>query len=103
VNATSRILAFIDLASPQADKAVENALQLAETLGGEVTLLSVVERTQFAQGRRHRWPRNAFGNAHRKLDIHRVVLPGTPAETIALYADQIRADLVLMPPDYPTC
>jgi Universal stress protein family len=99
-NGMSRILAFIDLSSPQADKAVENALILAETLGGEVTLLSVIERTHFERGRRDRWPPNAFGNAHRKLDIHRVVLPGMPAETISVYADQIRADIVLIPPEY---
>ena len=99
-NATWKILAAIDLASPNPSASVEHALNLARALKGEATLVSVVDRRQYERGLRHCWPPNAYGSAHRDVDIHRIVLPGSPPEALSAYADQIRADLLVVDAGY---
>src|SRR5436305_651159 len=66
-----RVLAPIDLSAAQAGKDVENALDLASALVADLTLLSIVDRRQYADGVRHNWPSNAFGSARPELDIGR--------------------------------
>jgi nucleotide-binding universal stress UspA family protein len=95
-----KIVALVDLSCPDADRVVENALTIGDRLRGDVTLLSVVARHLYERGVRHHWTQNAFGKTHPSIDIHRLALPGTPTETLAMYADRIRADVVVMPAEY---
>jgi nucleotide-binding universal stress UspA family protein len=99
-NGLWKILAPVDLSCAEAEKWVEYALALAAGLRGDLTLLSVIDRQRFERGWRHSWTANAFGQAWPDIDIHRVVLPGSPAEAISVYADQIRADVILVPAQY---
>jgi hypothetical protein len=95
-----RVLAPIDLSAAQAGKDVESALDLASALAADLTVLSIVDRRQYADGVRHNWPSNAFGSARPELDIHRVVLPARSVTAISAYADLIRAHIVVEPPQY---
>ena len=99
-NCILKIVAAVDLSCPQAGSTVENALTVAARIHGEITLISVINRHHFERGVRHPWPSNAFGKAFPDIDIHRVVLPGPPAQAISAYADQIRADLLIIPAQY---
>jgi nucleotide-binding universal stress UspA family protein len=95
-----KIVAVVDLLCTEADRVVQDALTLGDRLRGEVTLLSVVARDQYERGVRYGWPQNAFGRTCPEVDIHRVVLPGTPAEAVATYADRLRADVIVIPAQY---
>ena len=90
-----KVLAPIDLAvAPEVP--VEHAIRAASAMGAELTLLYVADRRQHSPASRIEWPRNALGRTRTHCDIHRRVLPGRPAETIARYADLSGADLVVM-------
>jgi len=89
-----QVLAPIDLAL-DSEGAVEHAINICSVVGGELTLLHVSHQSWF-QGGGGGWPRNAFNEVRTKCDIHRVVLPGSPPETISRYAEFINADLLAM-------
>jgi nucleotide-binding universal stress UspA family protein len=95
-----KLLAVVDLLRPDAHRAVENALTLAGRLHAELSLLSVIEKHLYERGLRYLWPKNAFGRESPEVDIHRVMLPGTPAEVLAGYADHIGANLLVIPAEY---
>lgn len=97
---TLRLLAIVDLSRPDADRVVENALKLAVQLQAELSLLSVVARRLYERGVRHTWPRCSFGRSYPDTDIHRVVMPGPPAVALAVYADKIGADVLVIPAEY---
>jgi nucleotide-binding universal stress UspA family protein len=88
-----KILAPVDLRS-EAEARVQHALNVAEALDGDLTLVYVID------GRCNRatpveWPRSAMA-AHRNYDVRRVVLAGSVAETVGRYADDLGADLVTL-------
>jgi hypothetical protein len=97
---TLRLLAIVDLSRPDADRVVENALSLAARLHAELSLFSVVARRLYERGVRYVWPRSSFGSVCPAIDIHRVVMPGPAAEALAVYADKIRADVLVIPAEY---
>jgi nucleotide-binding universal stress UspA family protein len=97
---TLRLLAIVDLSRPDADRVVENALSLAARLHAELSLFSVVARRLYERGVRYTWPGCSFGRTYPDTDIHRVVMPGPPAEALAVYADKIRADVLVIPAEY---
>ena len=97
---TLRLLAIVDLSRPDADRVVENALNLAVRLHAELSLLSVVARGLYERGVRYTWPRCSFGRTYPEIDIHRVVMPGPPAEALAVYADRMKADVLVVPAEY---
>jgi nucleotide-binding universal stress UspA family protein len=90
-----KVLAPIDL-SVDSEGPVDHAINIASAMRAELSLLYVVDRRWYKRERRLGWPPNALGRAPTDCDIHRLVLPGNPAETISRYAAFIKADLVAM-------
>lgn len=90
-----QVLAPIDLLTDP-EGPVEHAISISGALGAELTLLYVSRQRRFQEAGRRGWPRNAFNEARTKRAIHRVILPGDPAETISRYAEFINADLLVM-------
>ena len=86
-----RILAPVDLGS-EPERRVEHALNVAEAIQGDLTLLYVVNGHS-KRGERVEWPASAMAD-HRKCDVRRLVLVGSVAETVNRYADDLGADLV---------
>lgn len=82
-----KVLAPIDL-SVDPEGPVEHAIDIAMALDANLTLLHV--------GDQRWWPSNAFTKTGADCDIHRLILPGHPAKTIARYAEFINADLLAM-------
>jgi nucleotide-binding universal stress UspA family protein len=90
-----QVLAPIDLLTDP-DGPVEHAISISSALGAELTLLYVSRQRWFREAGRGGWPHNAFNESRTNSAIHRVVLPGDPAETISRYAEFINADLLVM-------
>lgn len=86
---TWHVLAPIDL-SIEPEGPVEHAMNIARAMDADLTLLYVADP---AWRKAPRWPSNAVNQPG---DIHRLILPGHPAETISRYAEFINADLLAM-------
>lgn len=95
-----KMVALVDLSCASRDRVVENALSLAARLHADLSLVSAVPRRAYERGVRYEWPQCAFGKTCPEIDVHRVVLPGEPAAALARYADQIRADVLVVPAEY---
>src|SRR4051812_30782541 len=87
------ILAPIDLSRPY-EEIVLYALSVAAGVRADVHLLYVVDEDA-SQTVALNWPSNTPDHAHTEIDVHRVVLHGNTATTIAEYADSIDANLIL--------
>jgi hypothetical protein len=94
------MLAIVDLLCAGRDRVVANALSVATLLHADLSLLSVVPRHAYERGVRYEWPENAFGRMRPAVDIHRVVVPGSPEEALLRYADRIQADILVVPGEY---
>ncbi len=89
-----KILAPIDLSRP-AEENVEYALGIASVLGASLHLLYVTDSRgsgDVAQS----WPQQALSGNGLKSPVHRALLQGPVAATIAEYADRIDASVVLL-------
>lgn len=84
-----KILAPVDLGS-EADARVQHALNLAEAMQGDLTLLYVID-SKIAEA--VEWPRNAIPRDCGRR-VRRLVLTGKVGETVARHADTMDADLI---------
>jgi hypothetical protein len=85
-----KILAPVDLGS-DAEARVQNALNVAEAVQGDLTLLYVTNGSYRAEP--IEWPANAMANRG-TCHVLRSVLVGPVGETVERYADDVGADLV---------
>src|SRR5687768_17053145 len=90
-----KVLAPINL-SAEPEEPIERAINIASSMQAELTLLYVVDQLWNRSRRRLGWPPNAWGRAQANCDIHRLILPGVPSETIIRYAEFINADMLVM-------
>jgi nucleotide-binding universal stress UspA family protein len=92
-----RILAPIDLLH-NAEAAMRHSVAIAGAAKAELWALYVAETGRGGRQRPFEWPLESIVPPESGLAIpHRLVLSGTPAQTIADCADEINADLILMP------
>ena len=83
--------------STTAGASIRYASQIASTANAELHLLHVGSESEF---RRYQfdWPTDAdVSPGTTRLVSSRLILPGSPAQTIVDYADHIGADLIMMP------
>jgi nucleotide-binding universal stress UspA family protein len=89
-----KILAPVDLGS-DAEARVEYALNVAEAIQGDLTLLYVMNG-RLKRAEPVEWPPNAMAT-HGAGEVRRLVLVGEVAETVGNCAAEMDADLVLVP------
>ena len=83
--------------STTAGASIRYASQIASTANAELHLLHAGSESEF---RRYQfdWPTDAdVSPGTTRLVSSRLILPGSPAQTIVDYADHIGADLIMMP------
>ena len=93
-----RVLAPVDLTRADAVAVIGEASAFARRVLADVTLLSVVDRRKFDRGEVPQWPNGLPDEV-----VRRVVVPGEAEQTISRYADQVRADVILLPADAQIC
>lgn len=94
MTANWKILAPIDLSRPAEDH-VEYAFGTASVLGTSLHLLYVTDG-RCSGDVAHSWPQQALSGNGLKSPVHRAMLKGPVAATIAEYADSIDASMMLM-------
>jgi hypothetical protein len=87
VHDTWKILAPVDLTS-EAEARVQHALDVAEAVQGDLTMLYVLNR-QSKRAEPVEWPANAMA-AH----VRRLAFTGSIADKVGRYADDLGADLI---------
>jgi nucleotide-binding universal stress UspA family protein len=80
-------------------RAIEHAIEVANGMSAQLILLHVIPSgTSLSDGDRAMpWPEAALAEDVAGFGLRRMVLCGEPAPTISQYAEEVDADLILMP------